>query len=125
MKLTQLRMNKASEYVKMEKIQAIIDMNWPRPLVKKKSQPVDTYIENMLKKVFGDDVPYDVYDAKTKKDVSKTVVVDARVDKGKIKVLQFVPRDIASILGGTVSGRHGRGENANAAYSPHGLAQGI
>jgi hypothetical protein len=75
----------------------------------------------MLKEIFEVDFP----DSQSKvKGATKKVVVDARVEKGLLKVLQFVPRDIASILAGTVSGKHGKGENANAAYSPHGLAQG-
>jgi hypothetical protein len=120
-KLSQLDANLATEYVKMENIQMIIDQNWPRTLIKVKNAEIDNYIIKMLKEIFEVDFP----DSQSKvKGATKKVVVDARVEKGLLKVLQFVPRDIASILAGTVSGKHGKGENANAAYSPHGLAQG-
>lgn len=114
-KLSQLKANLATEYVKMEKIQAIIDESWPRTLIKVKNDVIDKYLAIMLENIFGAEVPLDE---------TKNVEAQAIVNKGLVKVLQFKPRDIASILGGTVGGRHGKGENTNAAYSPHGLAQG-
>lgn len=118
-KLHQLGANQASEYVKMENIQMIIDENWPRTLIKAKNDEIDNYIITMLTEIFG--VEYD--DPQSKTGAKKTVVVDARVKKGELKVLQFVPRDIASILAGTVAGKHGKGENTNALINPFSLAQ--
>jgi hypothetical protein len=122
-KLSQLGANLSTEYVKMENIQMIIDQNWPRTLIKVKNDQIDSYIIKMLQEILGTEVTFDDPQS-TVKGAKKKVVADVRVEKGLVKVLQFVPRDIASILGGTVSGKHGKGENANAAYSPHGLAQG-
>ncbi len=118
-KLHQLEANLAAEYAKMENIQMIIDENWPRTLIRVKNDEIDNHIIAMVKEVFGVEYP----DSQSSSGAMKTVDVDVRVTKGQLKVLQFVPRDIASILAGTVAGKHGKGENANAAYSPHGLAQ--
>lgn len=59
-KLSQLKANLATEYVKMEKIQAIIDENWPRTLIKVKNDVIDKYLADMLEEIFGTEVPLDV-----------------------------------------------------------------
>ncbi len=126
-KLSQLGANLSSEYVKMENVQLIIDENWPRALVKgdgKDVDRIDKYIQDMLEEIFGSDVPYEVYDSSSKSNIKSTVGAQAKVVRGVVKVLQWTPRDIASILAGTVAGKHNKGGNANALYSPHGLAQG-
>ncbi|SEE65948.1 DUF4157 domain-containing protein [Ruania alba] len=106
MKLEQLRMNRATDYVKIEKVQAIIDRAFPRSKLTSMApddahvSKVDRFLESMIEDTFKD------VDGSGRPDVEVTV------SKGKIKTLLFTPRTIASQLGGAIEGKHAHGTDA-------------
>lgn len=104
MKLELLRLNRAADFVKIEKLQAIIDREFPRTQLslvdKKLVSDIDREIEAMIVTVFSD------------VDGSGRPSVEVKVEKGKIKLLQFTPRNIVSQLGGGIEGRHAHGTDA-------------
>lgn len=108
-KVEQLRMNDASSYVKMEKIQYMIDEEFPRTVLKslhltpQKEAAIDSALVALIEDVFGD-VP----------SFGRPVGIDVTVKRCKIKNLQTRPRDIANLLGGAVEASHLRGKDAGA-----------
>jgi hypothetical protein len=115
LKIAQLRVNDATNYVKIEKVQAILDWHWPRTEMRQLARGshvlvhnIDRAIETMIKRVFeevpgfgpGDDL---------------AVVVDVVVSKGQIKSLQTTPRELHVLLGGGIEGKHAHGADAEGA----------
>ncbi|WP_159618036.1 DUF4157 domain-containing protein [Ruania rhizosphaerae] len=106
MKVEQLRMNRATDYVKIEKAQAIIDRAFPRSQLTKMApddahvSAVDRFLETMIEDVFKN------------VDGPGRPSVEVKVSKGKIKTLLFTPRTIASQLGGAIEGKHAHGSDA-------------
>lgn len=97
-------MNDATNYVKIEKVQAILDWNWPRAIMSKYAKPhianIDAAIVRLLKQVFE------------AVDPNLPVTIDVEVRKGRIKSLQTTPRELHVLLGGGIEGRHAHGRHA-------------